>query len=207
VAGVHYYYLPDLEVYYDVWNHEFIYLDDGSWAYSSALPPYYNNYDLNNAYVVVLDSRIHQPWMHHQLYASHYPRYFYRSVRNRYIDNDKRWFNENHPARSRSTSTGSVNAPPPTRVNPNNDNQPVNAPPPTRVNPQPVIPAPDKRANTGQNNNNGDNARKSQPAQYSGKQVGQPVKVRRNMTAPRQTPNTTKGNTDSHPEGTDSRRR
>jgi len=77
---VQYYYLPDLEVYYDVWNHEFVYLEDGNWLFSATLPAVYGNYDLYGGHVVILDYRVHQPWMHHELYVSHYPRYYHHSV-------------------------------------------------------------------------------------------------------------------------------
>ena len=46
---VHYYYLPDLEIYYDVWTNEFIYLDAGHWIFSPFLPPMYTSYDLRSA--------------------------------------------------------------------------------------------------------------------------------------------------------------
>jgi hypothetical protein len=77
---VQYYYLPDLEVYYDVWNHEFVYLDGGNWIFEPSLPPMYGNYDLYDGHVVILDYNVHQPWMHHELYVSHYPRYYYHSA-------------------------------------------------------------------------------------------------------------------------------
>src|SRR5262245_35363746 len=52
---VHYYYLPDLEIYYDVWANEFVYLDAGHWVFSPFLPPMYMLYDLRSAPVVILN--------------------------------------------------------------------------------------------------------------------------------------------------------
>src|SRR5436853_6526069 len=52
VTQVRYYYLPDLETYYDVWGNEFVYLDNGQWIFSSFLPPMYTSYDLRSAPVV-----------------------------------------------------------------------------------------------------------------------------------------------------------
>ena len=95
VDQVQYYYLPDIEVYYDVWNHEFVYLDDGNWIFSPTLPPMYANYDLNNAFVVVLDANVHQPWMHFHYYVAHYPRYYYRSVYRADAGHPIHGFNEN----------------------------------------------------------------------------------------------------------------
>jgi len=80
VEQVRYYYLPDVEMYYDVWDHEYIYLHDGNWVFTASYPSYYNEYDVNTAFVVVLDRNVNEPWRTHQSYVSHYPRYYYRSV-------------------------------------------------------------------------------------------------------------------------------
>jgi hypothetical protein len=93
--GTRYYYLPDIESYYDIYNHEFIYLNQAQWIYSPYLPSIYQDFDLNNSFVVVVNSNINQPWMHHQYYVSHFPRYYYRD----YYDHSNipyvRGFNEN----------------------------------------------------------------------------------------------------------------
>jgi len=52
---VDYYYLPDIESYYYVPRHQFIYLSGGRWIYSSSLPPRYSNYDLYSGYKVVIN--------------------------------------------------------------------------------------------------------------------------------------------------------
>ena len=87
--------MPDIEVYYDLSDQEFIYLDNGQWIYSYSLPPIYSWYDLYNGFVIALNFNVYQPWMHHQFYASHYPRYYYRNI----YRNDEmatiRGFNEN----------------------------------------------------------------------------------------------------------------
>lgn len=77
-AGARYYYLPDLELYYDLSNREYIYLLNGRWRFSPYLPAIYQNYDLENCYCVVLNVQVYKPWLHHQYYLSHYPRYYYR---------------------------------------------------------------------------------------------------------------------------------
>jgi len=76
--GAHYYYIPDIETYYDLTNNEFIYLSNGQWCYSHTLPMMYTDYDLDNCFAVVLNINVYRPWMHHQYYVSHYPRYYYR---------------------------------------------------------------------------------------------------------------------------------
>jgi hypothetical protein len=40
-VDVHYYYLPDIEVYYDVPARRYIYLRNGRWQRSATLPTYY----------------------------------------------------------------------------------------------------------------------------------------------------------------------
>ncbi len=50
-----YYYLPDIESYYNVSTHQFIYMDGGRWIYANNLPPRYANYDLYSGYKVVVN--------------------------------------------------------------------------------------------------------------------------------------------------------
>ena len=94
-AGVRYYYIPDIEAYYDLSSREFVYLSAGQWCYSTTCPSGYEGFDLNNCFTIALDINTYQPWMHHQYYVSHYPRYYYRD----YYDHSNiayvRGFNEN----------------------------------------------------------------------------------------------------------------
>ncbi len=53
---VDYYYLPDVESYYYVPTREFIYLNNGKWAFSPSLPARYSGYNLYNGYKVVVNS-------------------------------------------------------------------------------------------------------------------------------------------------------
>jgi hypothetical protein len=53
-SEVRYYYLPDLETYYDVQTSMFIYYGGGRWVHRPSLPPRYRNYDLYGGYKVVL---------------------------------------------------------------------------------------------------------------------------------------------------------
>ena len=52
---VGYYYLPDVESYYDVRASMFIYLSGGVWVHRSYLPGRYRNYDLYGGYKVVIN--------------------------------------------------------------------------------------------------------------------------------------------------------
>lgn len=51
---VEYYYLPDIQVYYDIRQAQYIYYGQGKWIRSKRLPSYSRNYDLYKGYKVVL---------------------------------------------------------------------------------------------------------------------------------------------------------
>ena len=53
---VKYYYLPDVEAYYDIKASMFIYHSGGIWVHRSYLPRRYRNYDLYGGYKVVLNN-------------------------------------------------------------------------------------------------------------------------------------------------------
>src|SRR5262249_32285791 len=52
---VEYYYLPDIETYYYVPRHQFVYLSNGRWVFSASLPVWYRDYDLYSGYKVVVN--------------------------------------------------------------------------------------------------------------------------------------------------------
>lgn len=64
-TDVQYYYLPDVEAYYDVPSSMFIYYDRGAWIHRAYLPGRYRNYDLYNGYKVVMNGyRGNTPYTH-----------------------------------------------------------------------------------------------------------------------------------------------
>lgn len=64
-TAVHYYYLPDVEAYYDVQNSMFIYYGGGAWLHRRYLPAQYKNYDLYRGYKVVMtDYHGNTPYTH-----------------------------------------------------------------------------------------------------------------------------------------------
>ncbi len=68
-----YYYLPDVESYYDVENSMFIYYEGNSWVHRSYLPNRYRNYDLYNGYKVGMgDYRGNTPYYNHREYRERY---------------------------------------------------------------------------------------------------------------------------------------
>jgi len=55
-SDVRYYYLPDVEAYYDVPSSMFIYYNGVSWIHRSYLPSRYRNYDLYRGYKVPMSN-------------------------------------------------------------------------------------------------------------------------------------------------------
>jgi hypothetical protein len=70
---VDYYYIPDMDVYYNVPQHLFIYAEGGRWIYARSLPPRYNGYNLYNSYKVVVNKP--RPYLHADVYRREYGRY------------------------------------------------------------------------------------------------------------------------------------
>lgn len=54
-SSVNYYYLPDIQAYYDIRASQFIYISGGTWIRSRYLPRQYRDYDLDRGYKVVLN--------------------------------------------------------------------------------------------------------------------------------------------------------
>jgi hypothetical protein len=74
-AEARYYYLPDVEAFYDVHSSMFIYFGDGAWIHRSYLPGRYKNYDLYGGYKVVMkDYHGNTPYSHFKEYKTRYAR-------------------------------------------------------------------------------------------------------------------------------------
>jgi hypothetical protein len=67
------YYLPDIDVYYDVPNQQYVYLNNNVWVRSRALPARYASYNINNGYKVVINEP--QPWRRASVYRTKYVTY------------------------------------------------------------------------------------------------------------------------------------
>jgi hypothetical protein len=68
-----YYYMPDIDSYYDVNAHQYVYFNNNVWIHSAALPPRYSNYDVYHGYKVVVNERT--PWVHNKVYRTKYASY------------------------------------------------------------------------------------------------------------------------------------
>lgn len=85
---VDYYYMPDMDVYYNVPQHLFIYSEDGQWRYARSLPPRYNGYNLYNSYKVVINKP--RPYLHADVYRREYGRYKGGSAPSQVVIRDSR---------------------------------------------------------------------------------------------------------------------
>lgn len=70
---VDYYYLPDIDAYYNVPQRQFIYLEGNRWIFSYALPSRYGGYDLYNGYKVVVNDP--RPYLRPDVYRVKYGKY------------------------------------------------------------------------------------------------------------------------------------
>ena len=61
------YYMPDIDTYYDVPNHQYVYLNNNVWVRSRTLPSRYATYNINNGYKVVINEP--QPWKRADVYV------------------------------------------------------------------------------------------------------------------------------------------
>jgi len=55
VTTQRYYYIPDIETYYDIPSRQYISLRNGVWVRSSTLPPAYRNYDLHRGRKIAIN--------------------------------------------------------------------------------------------------------------------------------------------------------
>ena len=70
---VEYYYLPDIETYYYVPKHQFVYLSNGNWIYSNSLPYRHRGYNLYSGYKVVINGP--KPYLHYTTHRVTYAKY------------------------------------------------------------------------------------------------------------------------------------
>lgn len=92
-----YYYMPDIDMYYNVPRRQYIYLERGRWVFSTSVPYRYRTYDFYRGYKVVINEPT--PYRNAGMYRTKYASY--KGQRNQeYIknSNDSKYFeNRNHP--------------------------------------------------------------------------------------------------------------
>lgn len=95
-VNVDFYYLPEIQTYYDVHSSYYVYLDNGNWCRTRYLPAHYRNYDLNHARRVELrgyhGSRPYTYYNHHKV------KYYNNNYNNRRYVEDRRYSNNNRYA-------------------------------------------------------------------------------------------------------------
>lgn len=69
-----YYYLPEIDTYYDLRQRQFVYMDRGRWVNANSLPYWLNGYDLNRGYKVMVNEP--RPFMRADFYRNRYKRYY-----------------------------------------------------------------------------------------------------------------------------------
>jgi len=69
-----YYYIPDIDAYYDISRRMYVYRNGRRWITARSLPPRYRNADLYHMHKVVINND-RDPWMHHDRYYKEYHGY------------------------------------------------------------------------------------------------------------------------------------
>ncbi|SDX42151.1 hypothetical protein SAMN05444410_11578 [Hydrobacter penzbergensis] len=80
-----YYYLPEIDSYYDIPHRSFIYLSDGRWVIGASLPAMYSDYDLYGGYKVAINEP--RPWYRCDYYRDRYRDYYNTYRRPVVVDN------------------------------------------------------------------------------------------------------------------------
>ena len=70
---VYYYYMPEIEVYYYVPDHQFIYKAEGAWIISNTLPLRYAVFNFYKAYKVVINDP--EPYLQHESHKTYYAKF------------------------------------------------------------------------------------------------------------------------------------
>ncbi|WPU99383.1 hypothetical protein SNE26_25550 [Mucilaginibacter sp. cycad4] len=70
---VDYYYLPDIDAYYDINSHQYVYYDNNVWVHGAVLPPRFGSFDVYRSYKVVVNERT--PWVRNDVYKRKYASY------------------------------------------------------------------------------------------------------------------------------------
>lgn len=97
---VRYYYMPEIDVYYNVATRKYTYFHGNRWVTKSKLPARYRNFDVYRTYKVVIND--HNPWHHHKVNRSKYSHY--ASYRNQHILRDVRHSKGRHVVERRAPS-------------------------------------------------------------------------------------------------------
>lgn len=85
-----YYYLPEVDSYYDIPAKRFIYLKNGGWVRAEKLPAKYSNYNLRNGKIIYLtEYRGNSPYKYHKNHKVKYVTKSYGPNNVVYVQNHK----------------------------------------------------------------------------------------------------------------------
>lgn len=70
---VQFYYIPEINAYYDVMTGQYIFLQNRRWIHARVLPPRYRHFDLYRTHKVVINN--HNPYMYNNQHRRDYGRY------------------------------------------------------------------------------------------------------------------------------------
>ena len=95
--AVQYYYIPEIETYYNVPQKKFIFYEKGKWITSSNLPNRFKNYNLYNGYKVVINKD--RPYLYNKEYREKYGSFktHHGQLTIRDSHDSKYYVNKNHP--------------------------------------------------------------------------------------------------------------
>ncbi len=92
---VQYYYLPEIDAYYDVPSENFIYVSNGRWVRNHSLPSRWSGYNLRGGKVVYLtDYRGNSPYVYHKQHKVKYYTTSYRQPTQVVYVKDKKYKNK-----------------------------------------------------------------------------------------------------------------
>jgi hypothetical protein len=78
VGSPRYYYLQDIEAYYDIQASMYIFLSGGRWIHARELPPSYGHYDLEHGHrIIIKDYRGNRPYQYINAHRSQFPKGHY----------------------------------------------------------------------------------------------------------------------------------
>jgi len=107
-----YYYIPDMDMYYDVPAHQFVYMNNRSWVRSSTLPSSYRKFDLYSVHKVPINQK--DAYKNHDRDKRQYAQFKGKSDQhpirdsrdNKYAQNKNNWNNNQFKGQSNNGNNG-----------------------------------------------------------------------------------------------------
>lgn len=76
-------YFPDQNFYYDVAQHNYLYLNNGSWSISVSLPSIFANINLENVQQVQLEIGGHRPYIYNEVHIVKYKKFKHKGKKHK----------------------------------------------------------------------------------------------------------------------------